>query len=267
MKSPKEIGETIRELRGKESLRDFALKCDISHTTIDNIEKGVDFRTGKPTNPSAVTLEKIANAAGVPLSFIIESDNQDKKSIFAERLKIALNNKNMKQSVLAYHLGVDRSYISNYLSGKYSARPETIVKMAKILNVSEAWLIGFDEPMEQESTTTTSVSKPMKDTLKQLRKKSGYSQKDIAVLVGVTKQAISMYETGARTPDHEILQKYSELFDVDYNFLYGASKKANLSDCEISLGDIEQELLIICDNLDMRKKNILLTKAYELLDS
>jgi len=265
MKSPKEIGETIRELRGKESLRDFALKCDISHTALDAIECGINKRSGKPTNPSAVTLEKIANAARVPLSFLIESDNQDKKSIFAERLKIALNNKNMKQSVLAYHLGVDRSYISNYLSGKYSARPEIIVKMAKILNVSEAWLIGFDEPMEQESTTT-SVSKPMKDTLKQLRQNKGYSQKELGSILGISPSAIGMYETGARTPDHEILQKYSELFDVDYNFLYGASKKANLSDCE-TLGDIEQELLRICDNLDMRKKNILLTKAYELLDS
>lgn len=70
---------------------------------------------------------------------------------FSERLKIALNNKNMKQSILAYRLGVDRSYISNYLSGKYSARPETIAKMAKILDVSEAWLSGFDVPMTESN--------------------------------------------------------------------------------------------------------------------
>ena len=66
---------------------------------------------------------------------------------FSERLRTALNNKNMKQSVLAYKLGINRSYISNYLAGKYSARPETIAKMAKILDVSEAWLNGFDVPM------------------------------------------------------------------------------------------------------------------------
>jgi len=76
---------------------------------------------------------------------------------FSERLKIALVNKNMKQSVLAYRLGVDRSYISNYLSGKYSARPETITKMAKILEVSEAWLSGFDVPMVEQRENTDEI--------------------------------------------------------------------------------------------------------------
>ena len=80
---------------------------------------------------------------------------------FSERLKIAILNKNIKQTVLAYRLGVDRSYISNYLSGKYSARPETIAKMAKILDVSEAWLSGFDVPMHDKPILSNN------DTLKE----------------------------------------------------------------------------------------------------
>lgn len=71
MRPSSEIGKTVRALRGELSLREFAKKCDISHTTLDNIEKGVDFRTGKPTNPSAIVLAKIATAARVPLSYII----------------------------------------------------------------------------------------------------------------------------------------------------------------------------------------------------
>ena len=70
-REPEEIGRIVRELRGSVSLREFAKKCDISHTTIDNIEKGVDFRTGKPTQVKITTLQKIASACGVSITYII----------------------------------------------------------------------------------------------------------------------------------------------------------------------------------------------------
>ena len=71
MKTEKEVGLTVRQLRGEMSLRDFAKKCNTSHTTIDNIEKGVDFRTGKPTQVKMSTLQKIAAACGVAVSYIV----------------------------------------------------------------------------------------------------------------------------------------------------------------------------------------------------
>ncbi len=87
MKTEKEIGMVIRDLRGNISLRDFAKKCDISHTTIDNLEKGFDFRTGKPVQVKISTLQKIADACGVPLSYIVgEEDNFSRE----DELKIAL---------------------------------------------------------------------------------------------------------------------------------------------------------------------------------
>lgn len=70
MRDPKEIGKIVRELRGNLSLRGFGQKCGVSHTTIDNIEKGVDYRTGKPVQIKMVTIEKIANACGVSMSYI-----------------------------------------------------------------------------------------------------------------------------------------------------------------------------------------------------
>lgn len=71
MEASEYIGKKIRQLRGDMSLRDFALKCDVSHTTIDNLEKGIDFRTGKPSQVKMATLQKIANACNVPVSYII----------------------------------------------------------------------------------------------------------------------------------------------------------------------------------------------------
>ena len=39
-------------------------------------------------------------------------------SSFATRLKVALNQRGIKQSVLAYKCSVDQSTISNYLKGR-----------------------------------------------------------------------------------------------------------------------------------------------------
>ena len=76
MSTKNALGEIIRQLRGDLSLREFAVKCDVSHTTIDNLEKGIDFRTGKPTQVKMSTLQKIADACDVPVSYIL---NEAKK--------------------------------------------------------------------------------------------------------------------------------------------------------------------------------------------
>lgn len=81
MKTASEIGKVVRGLRGDMSLRDFALKCGISHTTLDNIEKGYDFRTGKPVQAKMATLQKISDALNIPLWYIVEDapvNNRDK---------------------------------------------------------------------------------------------------------------------------------------------------------------------------------------------
>ena len=70
MKTPEEIGKIVRELRGEMSLRDFASMCKLSHTALDAIECGYNKRSKKPTHTKAVTLQRIADAAGVPLSYI-----------------------------------------------------------------------------------------------------------------------------------------------------------------------------------------------------
>ena len=70
MNTEKRIGQIVRQLRGDRSLREFAVLCDISHTALDAIECGVNKRTGKPTQAKTVTLQRIADAAGVPLSYI-----------------------------------------------------------------------------------------------------------------------------------------------------------------------------------------------------
>lgn len=65
------IGNFIKKYRGEMSLREFAEKCDISHTHLDSIEKGVDPRTGKPVRVTIETLKKIAKAMGMSINDLL----------------------------------------------------------------------------------------------------------------------------------------------------------------------------------------------------
>ena len=69
-------------------------------------------------------------------------------SDFAERLRMALDFINMKATELSELTGINKSTISQYLSNEYVAKRDRIELFAKILNVNEAWLIGYDVPME-----------------------------------------------------------------------------------------------------------------------
>ena len=63
---------------------------------------------------------------------------------FANRLKKALSMNNMSQTELSNKTKIDKSLISNYLSGNYKAKQDNLFILAKALNVSEVWLMGFD---------------------------------------------------------------------------------------------------------------------------
>ncbi|MGR5962906.1 helix-turn-helix domain-containing protein [Bacillus paranthracis] len=60
----KTLGMIIREYRQEHnlSLRDFATRCQLSHSYIDKLEKGIDPRNGKPVEPTLTVIEQIAHA-------------------------------------------------------------------------------------------------------------------------------------------------------------------------------------------------------------
>lgn len=64
--------------------------------------------------------------------------------------------------------------------------------------------------------------------LKAIRQERGYTQKQLAQLLGVTEQAVSKYERGNSYPDVVMLNGISEVLDcsLDYLFLYEPGKKS-----------------------------------------
>lgn len=71
------------------------------------------------------------------------------KQTTRQRLREALTTRNMLPIELSRLSGIGKSAISQYLSGKVTPKQDKIYKLAQALKVSESWLMGYDEPMEQ----------------------------------------------------------------------------------------------------------------------
>lgn len=66
------------------------------------------------------------------------------------RLQQALDEAGKKPIDLSRDLEIPKSAVSQYLSGKSKNMPsERLYAIAKYLDVSEAWLMGFNVPMER----------------------------------------------------------------------------------------------------------------------
>lgn len=85
----------------------------------------------------------------------------DKVATFTERLKEAMAAKGFTQADLVRATGIERSRISYYSTGRNNPKPEPLELMAKALGVSPMWLMGFDVPRYDNSST-------INDKIKQL---------------------------------------------------------------------------------------------------
>lgn len=67
----------------------------------------------------------------------------------ADRLRQAIQESGKKQADIVRETGLDKSSLSNYLSGKYEPKQKAIMALARALDVSEMWLWGYDVPKER----------------------------------------------------------------------------------------------------------------------
>ena len=78
-----------------------------------------------------------------------------------QRIAKALELKGIRQSDLCKLAKVPKSSLSLYLSGAYEPKQDRIYDMARALNVSEAWLLGYDVPMDRQDLKKTIPPEPI----------------------------------------------------------------------------------------------------------
>ncbi len=90
--------------------------------------------------------------------------NEQKEACF-RRIRQGMELRGMKAVDLVQATGIGKSAISQYISGKYEPKQVAIHKIAKALNVSEAWLMGYNVPIQRVEEIKTVVSKEEKELL------------------------------------------------------------------------------------------------------
>lgn len=91
----------------------------------------------------------------------------------------------------------------------------------------------------------------LKDNLKILRKKKGFSQEELSIKLNVVRQTISKWEQGLSVPDAEMLISISEVLDIPVSTLLDE----NLSESKVDdLKVISEKLETINLQLSQRKK-------------
>lgn len=94
--------------------------------------------------------------------------------------------------------------------------------------------------------------------LRELRKRTGITMKDLGEAIGLAESTISHYETGKRQPDYETLLKFGEFFgvSVDYLLTGDESKKAPTQEGERKISDADIKFALWGDSRDIDDEDL-----------
>ena len=119
------------------------------------------------------------------------------------------------------------------------------------------------------------------DKVNDLCKEHGISITSLALALGFSKGTPTNWKTMTKPPRAENVKKVADYFGVPTSYFNEATNQTihdnhgiigdthapiTIHNDTSDLGEIEQEIVNICKKLDIKRKNALLTRAYELLD-
>ncbi|GMQ58959.1 hypothetical protein AN1V17_33560 [Vallitalea sediminicola] len=189
--------------------------------------------------------------------------------MFSERLKLLRKNKNLSQKDLAKTLNISPSTIGMYEQGRRQPDTKTLQHIANYYGVSIDYLLG-----QTDNSIPYSIKRvPLKDRLKEIRITNKLNAKEFGGKFGIAESTISLYESGKRNPNKELLIKIADNFNISTDYLLGRTdnptpynKKVNSNDRHIDkrlnelIEEVEKTDNLIFDgsNIDEQTKRILL---------
>lgn len=82
----------------------------------------------------------------------------------------------------------------------------------------------------------------IKERIRTMREKFGFSQKYVAFSVGVNPSIVSRWESGITVPSRENIQKLAEIFQVTSDFLLGITEEEDMKN-DFDLDSNEKKLV------------------------
>lgn len=103
------------------------------------------WESGEIKNIRHDKIIKLAKALKTTPAYIMGYETEfSKKDNCSIRLKIALQNKGITQNELCYLTEIPKSAMSQYFNGKFEPKQDRLSLLAKHLDVSEIWLMGYE---------------------------------------------------------------------------------------------------------------------------
>lgn len=142
---------------------------------------------------------------------------------FYKQLLKAMELKGITQTELCKRTQIPKSAMSQYMSGKFKPKQTRTYLIAKALNVSEAWLMGFDDvSMERETASNSEEISNIVKRLKESILNSGYSYAELEKLTGISRSSLQRYANGvtAKIPI-DAIQTIAKAVGVEAEYIMG----------------------------------------------
>lgn len=175
IKSNIKINERLKTRRKELGLTmlDVAKKVGVSEATVSRWE------SGDISNMKRDKIVLLANALKISPNLIIEENSSMEESDFYKnspeqnstnevktmnketcgtRIKKALSIRNMRAIELCNKTGIPKSAMSQYINDRFEPKQDRVYLIAQALDVTEAWLMGYDVPMKSEARKEFSKS-------------------------------------------------------------------------------------------------------------
>ena len=181
---------------------------------------------------------------------------------FYKQLLKAMELKGITQTELCKRTQIPKSAISQYMSGKFKPKQTRTYLIAKALNVSEAWLMGFDDvSMERETASNSEEISNIVKRLKESILNSGYSYAELEKLTGISRSSLQRYANGvtAKIPI-DAIQTIAKAVGVEAEYIMGwtDSNLSNIKNIEPIPTMVKVPLLgtIACGEPILAEENI-----------
>lgn len=167
---------------------------------------------------------------------------------FGQRLRELREGENLTQADLARLCNLSEPTISLYESGKREPSYKKLLLISEKLETSPNYLLtgknggSLNQSGQTKDNLTPYRNKALARRIKEERLKKGWTQKQIAEMLGVEVGTFSGYEREYRTPETKTLERLADLYGVSADYLLGRDE--SWLDKESPPDDIELERFI-----------------------
>ncbi|MBO4520722.1 MAG: helix-turn-helix domain-containing protein [Alphaproteobacteria bacterium] len=179
----------------------------------------------------------------------------EKTTTTAERLRYILETENIKQADILercmpyleqFKIKMNRSDISQYIAGKATPKQNKLYILARALNVSEAWLMGYDVEKERKERPEPALivsAQTINERIKSRRQALGISVDYIAEKLNINRATYYRYESNEieKIPA-DIIEPLAEILKTSPQALMGWSFDDNKTGSIIEIETLAKDM-------------------------